>query len=381
MKTGIRGIQMLGMIALACISFGIAGCGGGGGGAAAVVVSGTVSKGLIKNGTVVIYSVTAAGVKGNLLKQTTTDANGKYSVDISPYTGPVVIEAYGSYTDEATGALVTLLPSQALRAVCANASGNVNIAVTDLTDMAARLMSNYLPATINAANQKVIDTFHVDILNVQPVAPLAAVMYNGTTTQAQRDYTLALAALSQMAGTLATPVATLAADLSAGTMSAGNVTLFQSSLTTYLGGSNNTTGATSSGTNLGMMGSSAKTLAFSSSGSSLIGSTEAVVTLPAGVTVPQDFANGQVLAEALLKGSSAPGSALLTGKYTAGTPSNVKLALAGTTAFGSGEFALLTVYVPSGSSLTSASFPLSAVKFFDGNGVLLTGVSMGVAYR
>src|SRR5690348_13281684 len=112
----------------------ISGCGGGGGGAPAAapaaptVVSGTPFKGPFdgtKDSVVNIFGVDANGVKGATpLKTSKLDAFGAYSVDISPYTGPIVVEVTGTYKDEATGAAVTMDPAgPPLRAIFADAKG------------------------------------------------------------------------------------------------------------------------------------------------------------------------------------------------------------------------------------------------------------------
>src|ERR1043165_6031960 len=100
------------------------GCGGGGGttpvvsppSAGPVVISGVAAKGPLSGADVRVYGLKADGTPdtANPLAtgKTLTDGSGGYSMTIptpSAPTGPVVVEVTnGSYTDEATGASVTL---------------------------------------------------------------------------------------------------------------------------------------------------------------------------------------------------------------------------------------------------------------------------------
>ncbi|KAF0218304.1 MAG: hypothetical protein FD174_3057 [Geobacteraceae bacterium] len=181
----------------------ILGCGGGGGGggtpAAAVTVSGVASKGPISGGTVKVFAITN-GAKGAQLGSTgttSTDGNGTYSINIGSYTGPVLIEVTGgTYKDETnpSGNPVTLTTT--LRAALSNVTGNVSTAVTPLTELAVQKAGSSLTAaTIDSANNLVSSLFQVDIINTMPVD--ATVTPSAGVTSAQKDYALALAAISQ----------------------------------------------------------------------------------------------------------------------------------------------------------------------------------------
>lgn len=86
-----------------------AGCGNGGGGAAAPAapaalqkVQGVAQKGPFKEGSVVkAYKYTTE--KGDLLAQTTVDANAAYTLPAFNYVGPVLIQVTGQYLNELTG--------------------------------------------------------------------------------------------------------------------------------------------------------------------------------------------------------------------------------------------------------------------------------------
>jgi hypothetical protein len=362
----------------------IAGCGGGGGGSAAgpsTVVTGTVSMGLIKGGSVKVYKVNADGSKGTLLKQTNTDlTTGKYIADISPYTGPILVEASGTYTDEATNTPITIDPATPLHAACSNASGTVSLPVTALTEIAVQQMPTLSPAAITAANTAVSTTFHVDILNTQPVDPTAAAMFNGTTTQAQRDYTLALAAVSQMAGG-ADPAATMtsmATDIknNGGALSAPAVASFQAALTDYLGSAGSGLGI--EGTNLVNVGSKSILLPFSAIGTAQMAGISVTVTLPVDASVSNDFVPSptgltQILPDSLSLGAASPAGAPLLGSYGTATQT-VKLSLVSSTSFGSGVFAILKVYYPAGKTYTFSDFTITAQKVVDISGATLANV-------
>jgi len=253
----------------------LSGCGGGGGSnggtqaATTTVIKGTVSKGPIRNGTVRIYALNADGSKGVLLKETATDNNAGYSADISPYTGAVLVEASGSYTDEATGLPMTISANAPLRAALPSISGTVTTAVTPLTELAVRQAPALTPANITAANKKVSDVFKFDVIATQPVAPTAAAFTGGTTTQTQIDYTLALATISQMANgaEVASVVNSLSSDLGSGsTFSATMQNTFQSALTSFVSGASNEIGATVGSTNLTSIGKKTVVVRLSSAG-------------------------------------------------------------------------------------------------------------------
>ena len=164
---------LAGAVALAMLT----GCGGGGGGGSKgggtstgstpVTVSGAAVKGAILNGVVKIYGVDGSGARGAVLAQGLTSAtDGTYSLQVSGYSGPVVVEitALDASADGYPSLMVCDLPGTnscyddaddsldigfgesyplgngfALKAVVPNvASGaNVNANVTALTDLAA----------------------------------------------------------------------------------------------------------------------------------------------------------------------------------------------------------------------------------------------------
>lgn len=147
------------------VSFAVlAGCGGGSGGGSSPAappsqtsstVSGVASKGLIAGGDVAVYEIDAGGQKVlPALATGTTGNDSRFSLPID-FTGPVLVEiTSGQYIDEASGADTPI--TQALRAALPSADGDVQVAVTPLTELAVRMAEaggGFLPDKITAANQ------------------------------------------------------------------------------------------------------------------------------------------------------------------------------------------------------------------------------------
>jgi hypothetical protein len=159
------------------------------------VIHGVASKGIISGGQVKVHAVNADGTKGAELGTAQTDADGKYSIDLGDRNGPVIVEVVGgSYTDEATG---TIKANIKLRAVVPEVKGNKKVAVTPLTEMAVKIAGANLTVTqINNANAKVAVLIGgADITETQPL-DINGDLSDATTQQ--KDYTMVLAAISQM---------------------------------------------------------------------------------------------------------------------------------------------------------------------------------------
>lgn len=212
--------------------FVLSGCGSGGSGATSAgsagnppssgyVISGVASKGLITGGTINIFKLDSNGNKGDQLATATTGSNGDYNAIVVPdkdgkvYTGPVLVEASGgSYVDEATGKTITIdSSSPLLRAAFANVTGSTFVAVTPFTEMAVRMATSLTSTNISKANDLISTIFPFDAINTKPLAVTVAALQSATQTQ--RDYTLALAAFSQMAngGSIDSLIATMSIDI------------------------------------------------------------------------------------------------------------------------------------------------------------------------
>ena len=201
--------------ALTATSLLVAACGGGGGGVAVAenvgsggtgVVSGTVTKGPVGNATVIAYSI-HNGQAGAQIGTTSTDMSGNFSMAISSYAGPVMLQmSGGSYIDEATGTSMAMAQGDVMTAVMPSVAGTPNssgVQVTPLTAM-AQAMAQHMTggmtdANIAAANRAMGNNFLVsDILHVQPMNPLVVGSGASASLDAQ-NYGMTLAAMSQYA--------------------------------------------------------------------------------------------------------------------------------------------------------------------------------------
>ena len=361
MKNIYSKMTFLGALALA-----LYGCGGGSGGTVAVApptavttLSGVASNAPISGAAVTAYQITA-GAKGALLGFGTTDTTGAYHLNLGSYVGPVLVEVSGgSYTDEATGNPNATVPAgQPLHVAVANASGTLSAAVTPLTELAYQMTaSNLAPSSIAGANAQVAVLFKLsDIVATQPVAPTTAALGLPSTSQDQRDYTLALATVSQIAATQGKSVADTVTLLKSGIGSGGSsftpaaVAIIQSAAQAFfqpaLANVQNTTGvSTPAATKIAGIGARTATVKLSVLGTWLpVSGVQAILHLPAGVTVNAD-STGLVAASALVASDSASlGNYLLMGYYLP-QPGTVSLAVGNTQNLSPVQFATLTCNV------------------------------------
>ncbi len=187
-------------------------CGGGGadvGSGGTGFVSGTVTKGPVGNAAITAYGI-SSGQMGAQIGTATTDVNGNFRMDIGVYSGPVLLQmSGGSYTDEATGASVTMANGDVMTAVMPSVAAKANttgVQVTPLTAMAQaraqHMAGGMTDANIAAANTAMGNTFSVsDILHIAPMNPLVPGSGTGASQDAQ-NYGMTLAAMSQYAQTL-----------------------------------------------------------------------------------------------------------------------------------------------------------------------------------
>lgn len=192
------------------------GCGGGGGGGATSsvdgAITGTAVKGPVNGATVKAYAINN-GLMGAQIGTGTTDTQGNFTVHIGAYSGSVMLQMNGgTYTDEATGASMTMQSSDVMTSVMPQAvAGAVmsGVQITPLTSMAqmrAQSMSGGMTAAnIAAANTAMGNYFSVsDILYTHPMNPLTSGSGTGAT-QDMRNYGMVLAAMSQYANTIGMP--------------------------------------------------------------------------------------------------------------------------------------------------------------------------------
>lgn len=191
-KHAVTKSSLAGALALGLIT----GCGGGGSGGNDVPsepevahVAGAAVKGVIRNGVVTVFAITADGNTGMVLAEGFTNADGSYSLTVDDYKGPVLIEItalspgaehYPSLmvcdipgtdscyndADDANdigfGEYYTLGSGFSLKAVVPEVNkGSVNANVTALTDLAASLAEStgITADSIHLANSQVANLF------------------------------------------------------------------------------------------------------------------------------------------------------------------------------------------------------------------------------
>ncbi|WP_298434854.1 hypothetical protein [Geobacter sp.] len=348
-------------------------------------ISGVVSKGLFKDGYVKVYAVNPDRTRQEISipekEPIRINSFGNYSTHISStktfngsYSGVVEIEATGTYTDEATAVDKTVTTEEPLRALIANPTDKMKVAVTPLTELAAQIAtkgSGTLTADkVNSANALISDLFKVDIIATQPVALTGDEFLKSGTDQAQKDYTLALAAISQLAknGKLSDVLTTLATDLADdGAMSAENAAAFQTALKEFLASDRNPTVVKDIRlTNLANAGGTTRTVKVTTTGEPppgfSFGGFVVTVELPQGVTLKADFSgeayqtlSGVVTTSATLPqgiypmGNYIPPSDTARGRVTVGMVSG---------SFGIGELLTIKCDVPAGTPPPISDFKI-----------------------
>lgn len=181
-----------------------------GGGTASGMMSGVAFMGSVASGTVTALPVADDGTVGAAVATAAVDATGAFTLPMGTYAGRVMLRLSGaSYTDEATGSTMAMLPdgvmTAALPAVTAGAS-TTGLCITPLTSM-AQLFAQGMPggmtdANVTAANAAVGSYFAVnDVVHTMPMDPALAGSGAGASQDA-RDYGLTIAAMSQYAATV-----------------------------------------------------------------------------------------------------------------------------------------------------------------------------------
>ena len=378
----------------------LAGCGGGGstsGGATTVApstttINGVAAKGLIKSGTIRIYAIPSSGditQKRLLLPAITSDSNtGAFSANIGTQTGVIMIEASGSYMDEASGTLKSIPDTSPLRAatVVSSTGGIVTMAVTPFTELAVRtaLTNNgqqgsiLSESAITTANGLVTDLFPFNILSDLPVEPSFINM--NAASSAQRDYTLSLATISELANasTLNTVIEGYRTDLAnIKRLSPTSVANFNTALTAFLSDSvHNQTGIYSVTSGLVNVGYYTTVLKLNTSGqlatSNAIKGVQLTVTLPTGVSVKADSAGIPLSGLVSASGVAGSGTTFDLSKYDAAA-NTLSLALINDLGFGSGEFATLKLTTsPNTPPPTVTNFSISNVSVVSLGGLDIT---------
>jgi hypothetical protein len=183
--------------------------GAGGGTTPHGTISGTAFMGAMSSGTVTAYAV-ANGTMGPSIGTATVDASGKFTMPLGAYAGTVMLQVTGgSFADEATGTPMTMQAGDVMTACVpsfAAGSTTTGVQVTPLTSMAQTMalgMSGGMTAAnAGSANTAVGGYFMAgDILMTSPMDPAAAGSGTGAS-QAQKNYGMSIAAMSQYAKTI-----------------------------------------------------------------------------------------------------------------------------------------------------------------------------------
>jgi hypothetical protein len=182
---------------------------GSGPGMTSTSVSGTVFNGPMTQATVNAYAINN-GMTGARIASVTTDSQGNFTMPLGSYAGAVMLQMTGgTYTDEATGATMTMGASDLMSAVMppvASGTAVSGVWLTAMTSMAqaraSGMAGGMTDANIVAANMALGNFFSVsDILKTQPMNPMVA--GSGTNaSQDARNYGMTLAAMSQYAKSL-----------------------------------------------------------------------------------------------------------------------------------------------------------------------------------
>ena len=182
---------------------------GAGAGMTSAKVSGTAFNGPMSRATVTAFAVNG-GVPGVQIASTATDGQGRFSMTLGGYSGPVMLQlSGGTYMDEATQTPMTMGGADVMSAVLpmVTPGANVNgVWITPVTSMAqaraAGMSSGMTEATISAANASMGNYFSVgDVIRTPPMNPMVAGAA-GSASQDARNYGMTLAAMSEYARAL-----------------------------------------------------------------------------------------------------------------------------------------------------------------------------------
>jgi hypothetical protein len=204
----VSGVTMASMQPLADQLTAAAGQPSGGGGTMTGMISGTAVKGPVGGATVTAYAI-ANGMMGAQLGSAPTDAAGNFSVPMGTYAGSVMLQMTGgSYTDEATGSTMPMLAGDVMAAclpALAAGSTTTGIVVTPVTSMAsarAKAMTGGMTDANIATAHAALGTYFTvsDVLHTMPMDPTVAGA-GSTASQDQKNYGMAIAAMSQYAKT------------------------------------------------------------------------------------------------------------------------------------------------------------------------------------
>jgi hypothetical protein len=240
-------------------------------------MTGTAFMGALSSGTVTAYSV-SNGTMGPQLGTSAVDATGNFSIPLGAYAGTVMLQMTGgTFMDPATGTTMTMQSGDVMTSCVPSVtvgSTTTGVQVTPITSM-AQAMAQYMAGGMTSANAATANAavgnyFMVgDILMTSPMDPSMSGSGSGAT-QAQKDYGMSIAAMSQYAKTIGMTVSSsgmvtaMMKDASDGTMNG-----MMGSTSIAMGGMGAGMGGGMGGT---MMQASAGTTGLASGMSAFVGS-------------------------------------------------------------------------------------------------------------
>jgi hypothetical protein len=374
-----------------------------------VAANGFAANGGIANCVLEFCPINSAGSAGASIKTAHTYAFGMYSTNMI-LSGPMIVRATGSYIDKYTGIETNM---SALRAGVDTINNPSHISVTPFTELALMKAGTFTSNKITVANNLISSLFKVDIVITQPL-DLSSKFTNATTGVAEKDYTLALAAFSQMAhdyynSSVSDALTALNNDIGSGSsLSPKMATQFKTSLVNFLKSDKNLTGILDVNmTNLANAGGSIKTVKISTTGTlepgQSIGGFSIILQLPAQVTVAADcyhpdtlnlnnelpdyFNPGTLTCPPLSSAITASGvaqSVAFSTNYVPGssaTPASVIIdAAAQSQGFGLGEFLTIYLNIPAGGIPEGTDFIMKLFHAVDTDGAVLPNVALKITY-
>lgn len=354
--------NVFGML-LSLLTLALVGCGGGGDGGfffagpTGTRVNGSALKGPVSGGSVQVFEMISSGtvnprtdiprVGTTVVATGTTSADGSFNFTIPPSikNGGLLFKLTGgTYKDEATG-LTRNVNDQAaggLRAVFGNISGAVRrgetlkVNINPYTELGVQSLGSAAPsdAAIAAANARVVSTFGLTGIDL-----LSTKAFDATTTpptgatQAQKDYALALAVLSQRqkdAGiTLDQLHALLLPDVNAGVLSGANSNAGAVALLNFLNSGTNLSGGTVAPVDVVVTPTSPATAAINTAVTLTASVTLAGVPVPNGTEVKFAIKSGAGGTLSAASATTTGGSASVTLSSATDTAAYVVTATAG----------------------------------------------------
>jgi hypothetical protein len=377
----------------------LAACGGGGSTSGVVVyqpltttIQGVVAKGLVKGGTVSVYSLPANGdisQRQKLIPDITTNlSDASFTANIGTYTGTLLLEATGTYRDESDGVQKSLSIPLRAAVVIASGGGTVYVAITPFTEIAVRTaltinnqVGTFLSGTaVTNANALLTDLFPFNILSDLPVEPINTIM--NAVSQPRRDYTLALAALAKQAAfpsSLNAVVEEYRLDLvTIGRLSPLTVADFQTALTSFLGSPYNQTGITAPTAGLLQVGYYTTLLKLNLSGQfasgTLVNGVQLTLAMPSGITVQTDSQGIPLPGVITASGVAASGSYFEPSMYDA-VANTISIVLLNNFGFGSGEFSTVSLRTSPSVIPAANNFSVANTKVVTRGGLDITSAS------